>query len=85
MWYKKLIIFLNKFINFFGKNSIELDCTFEEDENLEVALDRIQKASEIAVRKGIKQIILTDKNISEKLFNKSIIKFYITKTPLLQD
>ena len=27
----------------------------------------------------------TDKNISEKLFIISIAKFYITKTPLLQD
>ena len=79
---------LEKFINFFGKNSIELDCTFEEDENLEVALDRIQKASEIAVRKGIKQIILTDKNISEKklpipmLLSVGAVNSYLIKNKL---
>ena len=57
---------LKKFINYFGKNSYEIDCTFEKSENLEVALERIQKEAEIEVRKGVKQLILSDKNISEK-------------------
>ena len=57
---------LKKFINYFGKNSYEIDCTFEKSENLEIALERIQKEAEIEVRKGVKQLILSDKNISEK-------------------
>ena len=56
----------NKFINFFGKNSISIDCTFSEEENLTSAILRIQKESEIAVRQGATQIILTDKNLSSK-------------------
>ena len=54
-----------KFINFFGENSIVIDCTFEINENLEIAIERIQKESEIAARKGATQLILSDKNISE--------------------
>ena len=57
---------LKKFINYFGKNSFEIDCTFEKNENLEIALEKIQKQAEIEVRKGVKQLILSDKNISEK-------------------
>ena len=33
----------NKFINFFGKNSINIDCTFTKEENLSNAIKRIQK------------------------------------------
>ena len=33
----------NKFINFFGKNSINIDCTFTQEENLANAIKRIQK------------------------------------------
>ena len=55
---------LNKFINFFGKNSVIIDCTFSKDENLSFAIERIQKESEIAVRKGVTQLILSDKNLS---------------------
>ena len=58
---------LKKFINYFGKNSFEIDCTFEKNENLEIALEKIQKQAEIEVRKGVKQLILSDKNISEKI------------------
>ena len=56
----------NKFINFFGKNSKILDCTFSKEENLSVALERIQKESEIAVRQGLTQLILSDKNLSNE-------------------
>jgi len=56
---------LEKFINFFGKNSITIDCTFDKNENLESAIKKIQKESEIAARKGVTQLILSDKNISE--------------------
>ena len=54
----------SKFVNFFGSNSLNVDCTFSKDENLTNAIQRIQRESEIAVRKGIKQLILTDKNLS---------------------
>ena len=55
---------LEKFINFFGKNSAKIDCTFDKEENLETALNNIKKLSEVAVREGVTQLILTDKNIS---------------------
>ncbi len=54
----------NKFVNFFGSNSLNVDCTFSKDENLTNAIQRIQRESEIAVRQGITQLILTDKNLS---------------------
>jgi glutamate synthase (NADPH) large chain len=57
---------LEKFINFFGKNSITIDCTFDKQENLEQAIQRIQQQSEISVRQGITQLILSDKNVSEE-------------------
>ena len=53
-----------KFTNFFGKSSVIIDCTFSKDENLSFAIERIQKESEIAVRKGVTQLILSDKNLS---------------------
>ena len=56
----------NKFINFFGKSSIIIDCSFSKDENLQDSINRIQKESEIAVRQGIIQIILSDKNLSSE-------------------
>ena len=54
----------NKFINFFGKNSINIDCTFSEKDTLANSIKRIQKEAEIAVRQGITQLILSDKNLS---------------------
>jgi glutamate synthase (NADPH/NADH) large chain len=56
----------NKFINFFGKNSVIVDCTFSQDDNLSDSINRIQKESEIAVRQGITQLILSDKNLSSE-------------------
>ena len=56
----------HKFINFFGKSSITIDCTFSINENLANSISRIQKESEIAVRQGVTQLILSDKNISEE-------------------
>ncbi len=56
----------DKFINFFGKNSINIDCTFSKNENLLTAIQRIQKESEIAVRQGITQLILSDKDLSKE-------------------
>ncbi|MDA7695721.1 glutamate synthase large subunit, partial [Candidatus Pelagibacter sp.] len=57
---------LEKFINFFGEKSITIDCTFDKNENLETSIERIRKESEIAVRQGLTQLVLSDKNISEK-------------------
>jgi glutamate synthase (NADPH) large chain len=56
---------LEKFINFFGKNSIVIDCTFDKKNNLESAIEKIRKESEIAARQGITHLILSDKNISK--------------------
>ena len=55
-----------KFINFFGKNSVIIDCTFSKDETLSLAIDNIQKEAEIAVRQGVTQLILSDKNLSSQ-------------------
>jgi glutamate synthase (NADPH) large chain len=60
---------LEKFINFFGKNSINIDCTFDKKDNLENAIEKIRKESEIAARQGINHLILSDKNISENRLN----------------
>ncbi|MDC0429814.1 glutamate synthase large subunit, partial [Candidatus Pelagibacter sp.] len=56
----------DKFINFFGKNSSIVDCTFSKEESLSVAINRIQKESEIAVRQGVTQLILSDKSLSKE-------------------
>ena len=79
---------LEKFINFFGKNSITIDCTFDKGENLEQAIKRIQKESEISVRQGVTQLILSDKNISEQrlaipmLLSVGAINTYLIKNRL---
>ena len=51
---------------FFGKNSLIIDCTFSKEENLVSAILRIQKEAEIAVRQGVTQLILSDKELSSK-------------------
>ena len=56
----------NKFTNFFGKNSVTIDCSFSQNENLEDSIIRIQRESEISVRQGITQLILSDKNLSSE-------------------
>tara|TARA_B100001540_G_scaffold309372_1_gene325442 strand:- start:1760 stop:6262 length:4503 start_codon:yes stop_codon:yes gene_type:complete len=56
----------SNFINFFGKKHKILDCTFKSDQSLLNGLNTIKRETEIAVREGITQIILTDKNISKK-------------------
>ena len=55
-----------KFISFFGENHQTIDCTFSKDENLESAIAKIQNESEIAARKGVTQLVLTDEKLSEK-------------------
>ncbi len=53
------------FLSYFGDNNKVIDCTFYKNENLDTSIQRIIKESEIAVRQGKSQIVLTDKNISE--------------------
>ncbi len=55
-----------KFTKFFGKNSKIIDCTFAHDKSLTKSLHNILKESEIAVRQGTTQLILTDRNVSEE-------------------
>ena len=55
-----------KFLNLFGKKHKIINCTFNKDENLNIALSNLKKETEIAVREGFNHIILTDKNISEE-------------------
>jgi len=55
-----------KFVNYFGGNSKILDCTFDEQDNIENALNNLKYEVEKLVREGINQLILTDKNISKE-------------------
>ena len=55
-----------KFVKFFGKNFKIFDCTFKLNESLEEAINNLKKDCEESVRQGVTQIILSDKNISEK-------------------
>ncbi len=55
----------DKFIKYFGENYKILNCTFGKDQTLEDAIERLKNDAEKAVREGITQIILSDKNISE--------------------
>ena len=54
-----------KFTNYFEKNLKTIDCTFSTEQSLEDAIELIKKDAEIAVRQGVTQIVLTDKNVSE--------------------
>jgi glutamate synthase (NADPH) large chain len=79
---------LEKFINFFGKNSVTIDCTFDKNVSLESAIIKIQRESEIAARQGATQLILSDKNISENrlaipmLLSVGAINTYLIKNKL---
>ena len=79
---------LEKFINFFGKTSVTIDCTFDKNENLEDVIKKIQKNSEIAARQGATQLILSDKNISKTrlaipmLLSVGAINTYLIKNKL---
>ena len=55
----------DNFLSYFDDNYKVIDCTFLNDENLESIIKKITKESEISVRQGITQIVLSDKNISE--------------------
>ena len=54
----------SNFLNYFGNNYEVIDCTFQSEENLEDSINRIKNEAEIAVRKGITQLVLSDKNVS---------------------
>jgi len=56
----------DKFIKYFGGNYRFLDCFFNEKDNLQDALNNLKIKAEQLVREGIKQIILTDKNITKE-------------------
>ncbi len=56
-----------KFSNFFKKNIKNIDCTFNINTSLKKRLDEIRIEAEIAVREGCKHLILSDKNINDKL------------------
>ena len=55
-----------KFTKYFGKNYKIFDCTFDLNETLEEAINKLKKNCEVSVRQGVTQIILSDKNISEE-------------------
>ena len=42
-----------------------IDCTFAIEQSLDEALENLKKEAEIAVRQGVTQIVLTDKNVSD--------------------
>ena len=55
-----------KFLDFFKKSTKILDCTFNTEESLKQRLDELRSEAEIAVREGVKHLVLSDKGISEK-------------------
>ncbi len=79
---------LEKFTNFFGNNSIVIDCSFDKEDTLENAIKRIQYEAEISVRKGLTQLILSDKNVSQDrlaipmLLSVGAINTYLIKNKL---
>jgi glutamate synthase (NADPH/NADH) large chain len=56
----------DKFKDFFKKNIKVLDCTFNINESLKKRLDELRLESEVAVREGIKHLILSDRETSIK-------------------
>ena len=57
-----------KLFEILDEEKIEIDCTFDVyDKNIDLnsELKRIQKEAELAVREGVKHIILTDEKVSE--------------------
>ena len=79
---------LEKFTNFFGNNSIVIDCSFDKEDTLENAIKRIQYEAEISVRKGLTQLVLSDKNVSQDrlaipmLLSVGAINTYLIKNKL---
>jgi len=55
-----------KFSRFFKKNIKILDCTFSIENSLKERLNELRAESELAVREGIKHLVLTDKGVSPK-------------------
>ena len=58
----------DKFLSYFGNNQKIFDCTFGDNQSLEDAIENLKKNAEIAVRSGITQIVLSDKNIEENRY-----------------
>ena len=55
-----------KIKEFFKENIKVLDCTFDIKQDLKKRLDELCMESELAVREGVKHLILTDKKINEQ-------------------
>jgi len=55
-----------KFSKFFKKNIKILDCTFNIEDSLKERLNELRAESELAVREGIKHLVLTDKGVNSK-------------------
>ena len=55
-----------KFLDYFKKSTKMLDCTFNTEESLKQRIDELRSEAEIAVREGVKHLVLSDKGISEK-------------------
>ena len=51
----------NKFINFFGKNSVTIDCSFSQKDNLAESISRIQKESKLLLDKVLLNLSLVIK------------------------
>ena len=54
-----------KFVKYFGDNYRILNCIFDKEETLESSINKLKRDAEKAVREGVTQLILSDKNISE--------------------
>ena len=55
-----------KFINYFKKSIKILDCTFNKSESLKERLKNLCLEAEIAVREGVKHLILSDKLVDQE-------------------
>jgi len=55
----------DKFKDYFKTSSKIIDCTFDKSESLLNSIKKIRSEAETAAREGIKQVVLTDKNIDE--------------------
>ena len=54
-----------KFLDFFKESIKIIDCTFNINQNLKERLDELRSEAEVAVREGIKHLVLSDKEINK--------------------
>ncbi len=62
-----------KFKKIFSKKIKILDCTFDFQKSLKDRIEEIRKEAETAIREGSANLVLSDKNISDKRINIPII------------